>query len=96
MERVSSIRIDLIQQEVHGSVTLKTVDENAPYEVRTLKSYEVIDGCASTGQVVPFRIPLRGLTDLTPTAKNILNNFSVRYYVKLVYNMEVESFNSQS
>lgn len=31
---------------------------------------------------VPFRFPLRGITDLTPTLKNVMNKFSVRYYLK--------------
>jgi vacuolar protein sorting-associated protein 26 len=55
-----------------------------PYEVKSIKSYEIIDGCPAAGDNIYFRFPLRGVMNLTPTLKNIFNKFSVRYYLKLM------------
>jgi hypothetical protein len=49
-----------------------------------LKSYEVIDGCPQSEDIIPFRLPLRGVKYLTPTLKNVMNKFSVRYYLKCI------------
>ena len=32
---------------------------------------------------INFTIPLRGLEHLSPTVKNVLNKFSVKYFIKL-------------
>jgi len=50
-----------------------------------LKEHQIIDGCCSEGDFVNFRVPLRGVHAryLTPTAKNVFNKFSVRFFVRL-------------
>ena len=54
------------------------------YELRTLKSFEVVDGCPPNNEVIPFTIHLRGLPKVTPTLKNVYNKFSAKYYIKCV------------
>ena len=49
-----------------------------------MRRYEIIDGCPIAREAIPFRFPLRGIPDLTPTLKNVMNKFSVRYYIKCV------------
>ena len=49
-----------------------------------MRRFELIDGCPIAREMVPFRFPLRGIPDLTPTLKNVMNKFSVRYYIKCV------------
>jgi hypothetical protein len=61
-----------------------TGNVNQPYQVRALSQYEIVDSCPAKDDIVPFRIPLRGLPNLTPTLKNVFNKFSVRYYLKCV------------
>jgi len=51
--------------------------------MRTLKQHEVADGC-SPGEVIYFRIPLRGLPNLSQTVSNVFNKFSVRFHVRAV------------
>mgnify|MGYP001599597264 CR=1 FL=1 len=66
-------------------------DKEIPFETRTIKEYEIVDGCSAPGDNVHFRFPLRGLCLLTPTLKNVFNKFSVRYYVRcIVYLVEEE------
>ena len=56
------------------------------YKLRILKDYQVVDGCCEQDDIIDFRIPLRGACGpyLTPTAKNIYNKFSVRFFVRVV------------
>ena len=56
------------------------------YQLRTMKKYEVIDGCPTSSDIIPFRFPLRGIVNLSPTLKNVMNKFSVRYYIKCIVN----------
>jgi hypothetical protein len=52
--------------------------------VRVICHHEIVDSCPVKDDIIAFRIPLRGLPNLTPTLKNIFNKFSVRYYLKCV------------
>ena len=56
------------------------------YKLRILKNYQIVDGCIEQDDTIDFRIPLRGACGqyLTPTAKNVYNKFSVRFFVKVV------------
>jgi vacuolar protein sorting-associated protein 26 len=54
-----------------------------PFELRTLTRYEIADGCPLIDDKIPFTIPLKGMDHLTPTLKNVINKFSVRYFIKL-------------
>ena len=46
----------------------------------------MVDGCCEEGDIIDFRLPLRAACGkyLTPTAKNIYNKFSVRFFLKIV------------
>ena len=54
--------------------------------MRVLKEYEIVDGCCEEGDIVDFRIPLRGACCkyVTPSVKNVFNKFSVRFFVRIV------------
>ena len=56
------------------------------YKLRILKNYQIVDGCIEQDDTIDFRIPLRAACGqyLTPTAKNVYNKFSVRFFVKVV------------
>jgi Vacuolar protein sorting-associated protein 26 len=45
--------------------------------------YEIADGCPLVNDKIPFTIPLKGIDHITPTLKNVVNKFSVRYFIKL-------------
>ena len=60
-------------------------------DTRTLKRIEVIDGCPSKEDRINFRIPLKGIKNISPTLKNVFNKFSVRYYLKVVVQMKEDT-----
>ncbi|CDW84778.1 vacuolar protein sorting-associated protein 26-like [Stylonychia lemnae] len=74
-------KIQLSEQNNHNNI-----GENGQklYDIRTILNYEVVDGCASNKEVIPFSIPLSEIEELTPTLKNVNNKFSVKYYIKCV------------
>jgi hypothetical protein len=43
-----------------------------------------VDGCPLEEDLVPFSIPMKGIPEITPTLKNIINKFTVRYFIKVV------------
>lgn len=53
-------------------------------ESETLSRFEVMDGCPVRGELIPLRLYLGGIDELTPTYSNIANAFTVRYFVNLV------------
>jgi vacuolar protein sorting-associated protein 26 len=48
-----------------------------------LKRTEILDGCPSIGDKIEFRIPLKGIENISPSMKNVFNKFSVKYFVKV-------------
>lgn len=61
--------------------------------MRVLKEHQILDGCPELGYSVEYRIPLRGLhmKYLTPTAKNVFNKFSVRFFLRFVVRLNSET-----
>jgi vacuolar protein sorting-associated protein 26 len=49
-----------------------------------MKRIEIIDGCPEKDDNIEFRIPLKGVLNISPTLKNVFNKFSVKYFLKLV------------
>jgi len=92
MDTVKKVQLDVVHQEIQGPTHSSNVTGklNQPFETRTIKSFEVVDNCPSKDDSVSFRLPLRGIPNLAPTLKNVLNKFSVRYYLKLVITEEKE------
>lgn len=86
---VHGFSIELVQQEIQVSTAArngsdKSKDEIYPFELRTLVKYEIADGCPVEDDKIPFSIPLRGMElGVTPTLRNVLNKFSVKYFIKL-------------
>jgi hypothetical protein len=62
---------------------VQTTDGLPPFEIRSLVKYEIADGCPVIDDKIPFTIPLKGMDNITPTLKNVINKFSVRYFIKL-------------
>ena len=52
-------------------------------EVETISKYEVMDGAPVRGETVPVRLFLKPF-ELTPTYSNVMNKFSVQYFLNLV------------
>lgn len=52
-------------------------------ESETLTKFELMDGAPVRGECIPIRLFMKSL-DLTPTYRNVLNKFSVKYYLNLV------------
>ena len=50
-----------------------------------------MDGCCDEGDTIDFRMALRGACShyLCPTVKNIYNKFSVRFFVRVVFDIKV-------
>ena len=70
-----------------GKAYLDQMQNNVQlYKLRILKDYQIVDGCCEQDDTVDFRLPLRGANGnyLTPTAKNVYNKFSVRFFVRIV------------
>ncbi|TNV77820.1 hypothetical protein FGO68_gene11911 [Halteria grandinella] len=83
-ENISSFCIEILQQEIQSSTKAQATDGGLPpFEIRTLVKYEIADGCPVIDDKIPFTIPLKGMDNITPTLKNVINKFSVRYFIKL-------------
>lgn len=48
----------------------------------------MVDGCPPNKEIIPFCIPLRGIVEITPTLKNVLNKFSTKYFIKCIVQEE--------
>ena len=50
-----------------------------------------MDGCCDEGDVIDFRLPLRGASCryLCPTVKNVYNKYSVRFFIRFVIFVKV-------
>ena len=61
--------------------------------MRVLKDHQMLDGCCEVGDQIDFRIPLKGLHTkyLTPTARNVFNKFSVRWFIRFVIKIAPEA-----
>lgn len=75
--KIKHMQLDIIRSETTGT------GANASNESETLSKFEIMDGAPVRTDCIPVRFYLGGL-DLTPTYKNVLNKFSVRYFVNLV------------
>jgi len=58
-----------------------------------VKKVEIIDGCPSREDTIPFRIPLKGIKHVSPTLKNVFNKFSVKYFIKFLIAIREEEEN---
>ncbi len=65
------------------AVLVARAASNVYHETDTLTKFEVMDGAPVRGESVPIRLYLSGF-DLTPTYRNIINMYTVRYYLNLV------------
>lgn len=81
---VQQVFLAIVQQEGQPiNSNYQSSQTLAPVQ-RTLKLFEVVDGCPVKDEVVPFCIPIKGIGKITPSIQNVYNKFSVKYFYKLV------------
>lgn len=81
--RIRYMEITLTRKEQLGNGETATTDQ------KTIFKYEVMDGSPAKGESIPIRLFLSN-HDLTPTYKNVNNQFSVRYFLNTVLVDEAE------
>uniref|UniRef100_A0A0G4HHJ0 Vacuolar protein sorting-associated protein 26 n=1 Tax=Chromera velia CCMP2878 TaxID=1169474 RepID=A0A0G4HHJ0_9ALVE len=75
--KIKHMELDIIRREITGQ------GSNATSDTETLTKFEIMDGAPVRSECVPVRLYMSGF-DLTPTYKNVLNKFSVKYFLNLV------------
>ena len=79
--KMKSLELQLIRKETSFSKKLAYLDNKTDNTL--INKFEVIDGNAVSGDVIPIRMFLGGC-DLSPTYINVNNLFSLRYFLKIV------------
>eukprot|EP00162_Nutomonas_longa_P008145 comp18301_c0_seq1/m.32475 comp18301_c0_seq1/g.32475 ORF comp18301_c0_seq1/g.32475 comp18301_c0_seq1/m.32475 type:complete len:298 (-) comp18301_c0_seq1:240-1133(-) len=75
--KIKHMEIALIKRESTGS------GANLYNENETVTKFEIMDGAPVRGESIPIRMFLSGL-DIVPTYRNIMNKFSLKWYLNLV------------
>lgn len=75
--KLKHMELEIRRRETTGS------GSNQYNETQTMAKYEVMDGAPVKGECIPIRLFL-GAYDLSPTYKDVMNKFSVRYFLNLV------------
>jgi vacuolar protein sorting-associated protein 26 len=83
--RIKSIEIQLIKVESigHGKYML-TIAQKYKSDTQVITKFEIIDGRPGTDEIIPVRMFLDSLENLSPTYKDLNNIISIRYFIKLV------------
>ena len=76
--KIKHMELAIIRRESAGS------GASAFNESESLTKFELMDGAPVKGEVVPIRLFLRPLEQLTPTHSSVNNVFSVKYFLNLV------------
>jgi vacuolar protein sorting-associated protein 26 len=83
--KIARMKISLIRREKLGMGDNGTIsNETLASKGDSFTHYEVMDGCPVMGEVIPIRLFLSHYGGLTPTYKNVNQQFSVRYYLNVV------------
>ncbi|KAG8344780.1 putative vacuolar sorting-associated protein-like [Trypanosoma vivax] len=77
---ISNGEISVVRQETVVSPLGSTEESHA----ETLQKFEIMDGTPIVGEVVPIRLYLSSIPNLTPTYKSVRKCMSVRYFLNLV------------
>eukprot|EP00916_Digyalum_oweni_P026570 GHVL01043644.1.p1 GENE.GHVL01043644.1~~GHVL01043644.1.p1 ORF type:complete len:301 (-),score=46.99 GHVL01043644.1:77-979(-) len=75
--KIKHMELDIIRREVCGT------GGGANSDNETVTKFEIMDGAPVKSECIPVRLYLGGF-DLTPSYRNILNKFSVKYFLNLV------------
>jgi len=75
--KIKYMEISLIKRESTGS------GANLYNENETVSKFEIMDGAPARGESIPIRMFLSG-HNIVPTYRNIMNKFSVKWYLNLV------------
>lgn len=70
--------IELIRTESLGTLDSTTTKS------KVLERFQVMDGCPSEGDYVPFRMCMGGVKGLTPSYRSIHNRLFVRHWLRVV------------
>jgi vacuolar protein sorting-associated protein 26 len=76
--RIKHMELAIIKRETVGT------GATAIHENPTIAKFEIMDGAPVRGDAIPIRLFLGGIDSLTPTFDNVMNKFSVRYFLNLV------------
>lgn len=76
--KIKYMELAVIRRESAGAPGSTTTENE------TLTRFEVMDGCPVRDEVIPLRLYLSGVEELTPTYTAVAGAFSVRYFVNLV------------
>ena len=61
---------------------------NGDYDERNLVNFEIADHAPPSQDALYFRIPLKNISHISPTMKNVFKKFSVLYFLRCVIVME--------
>eukprot|EP01071_Lankesteria_metandrocarpae_P007299 Lankesteria_metandrocarpae@DN463_c0_g1_i1.p1 len=75
--KIKHMELDVTRTETAGSGAAAIIDSEP------VTKFEIMDGAPVRSECIPVRLYLSGL-DLTPSYRNVLQKFSVKYYVNLV------------
>lgn len=76
--KIKYMELAIVRREFAGSGV------NVQNESESIIKFELMDGAPVKGEVVPIRLYLAPLDQLTPTHRSINNVFSVKYFLNLV------------
>ena len=75
--KLKTMELQILKKEIIGAGT------SAHSESESICKYEIMDGVAAKGEVIPIRMYIKS-TRLTPTYPPVKDRFSVKYYINLV------------
>lgn len=75
--KIKHMELVVIKRESNGS------GNNVYNDSENIAKFEIMDGAPVRGESIPIRLFLSPY-ELTPTYKNVMNKFSVKYYLNLV------------
>merc|ERR1719387_2665068 len=75
--KIKHMELNVIRREICGSGSSQTSNND------TVANFEIMDGAPVKEECIPVRLYLGG-NDLTPSYRNVQNNFSVKYFLNLV------------
>ncbi|CBH18005.1 vacuolar sorting-associated protein-like, putative [Trypanosoma equiperdum] len=69
---------------VRKETVVPPLSESEAVNMETLQKFEIMDGTPIVGEVVPIRLYLNCIPNLTPTYKNVQDCVNVQYFLNLV------------
>lgn len=77
------IKIKYMELDIVKTETVNNTSGTQHVDTDTVAKFQIMDGAATKNECIPVRLYLSGYR-LTPTYKNVLGRFSVKYFLNLV------------